>query len=266
MTREGISNTRSTIDRDGWPDAKQCARQCPPLQRLRQTAYIQVARFTYFAGWGLAEQARWLLAATGVDFEQVVLTTHAAFDALRKRDGHLMFQQIPLLEIDGLRLVQSQAIVRYVGRRGGLQGNGAAEEAKVDMVSEGIKDCRSVLVSYPFQKDKPAFLAELPAKLAKYLPALEAALVEFDDGAVSVVPSGLSTADVLLAELVEGLQGIAPECQSEYPKVAKVHKRVLALPAMKIYLASDKRFPFPTPGKVCDTYVRNVSDVLGREL
>ena len=226
---------------------------------------MSTARLTYFAGWGLAEQARWMLAATQVEHTQVVLQTHAAFDALRQEPGKLLFRQIPLLELDGLQLVQSQAIVRYVGRRGGLQGRDAAEEAKVDMVSEGIRDCRGATVaSYPFNGDKLAFLAALPAKLAKYLPALEAALVEAGDGGAAVVPSGLSTADVLLAELIEGLQGLAPGCQREFAKVAKVHEQVMALPGVASYLQSDKRFPFPKEGTICDDYVANVNTVLRR--
>ena len=64
-------------------------------------------RLTYFAGWGLAEQTRWVLAATGVEWEQVALETHEEFTALRD-DGSLLFRQLPLLEIDGLKLTQSQ--------------------------------------------------------------------------------------------------------------------------------------------------------------
>ena len=64
-------------------------------------------RLTYFEGWGLAEQARWMLAASDIAFEQVALQEHADFAALRD-SGALMFRQLPLVEIDGLKLVQSQ--------------------------------------------------------------------------------------------------------------------------------------------------------------
>ena len=35
-------------------------------------------------------------------------------------DGKLLFGQVPLLEIDGLRIVQSYAIVRYVAEKAGF--------------------------------------------------------------------------------------------------------------------------------------------------
>ena len=62
-------------------------------------------KLTYFHGWGLAEPARWMLAASGIDFEQVNLNAHAEFESLRS-SGMLLFGQLPLLEIDGLQLVR----------------------------------------------------------------------------------------------------------------------------------------------------------------
>ena len=64
------------------------------------------AKLTYFHGWGLAEPARWMLSATGIEFEQVNLDAHAEFEQLRS-SGILLFGQLPLLEIDGLNLVHA---------------------------------------------------------------------------------------------------------------------------------------------------------------
>ena len=90
-----------------------------------------MATFSYFHGWGLGEQIRWMLAATlykcrddhsasgtGKDgaaaavqadgdttgWINVGLDTHEQFLTLRK-EGKLLFNQLPLLEIDGMRLV-----------------------------------------------------------------------------------------------------------------------------------------------------------------
>ena len=45
---------------------------------------------------------------------------HSCLDHVFIVDGKLLFNQLPLLEIDGLNLKQSTAIVRYIGDRGGL--------------------------------------------------------------------------------------------------------------------------------------------------
>ena len=158
-------------------------------------------RLTYFAGWGLAEQTRWMLAAAGVEFSQVALRSHAEFEALRA-SGRLLFNQLPLLELDGLDLTQSQAMVRYVARRHGMDGGSApADAAKVDMLCEGVRDARGVVVGFPFSPDPAEYRAEAPARLARHLPFFERALA---GGGFAVEGHELTAADVLLAELVEG--------------------------------------------------------------
>jgi hypothetical protein len=87
----------------------------------REEKKSQTARLTYFSGRGRGEQARWMLAATGIEFENVCLETPEEF-AKMKKDDMLLFGQLPLLEVDGLRLVQSQSINRYLARRAGLYG------------------------------------------------------------------------------------------------------------------------------------------------
>ena len=96
------------------------------------------ATLTYFAGWGLAEQGRWCLAAGGIPFVNRALATHEEFVALRD-SGELLFGQLPLLEIDGLKLVQSQAICRHVAKISGMAGKNPGEEALADMVAEAVR-------------------------------------------------------------------------------------------------------------------------------
>ncbi len=94
------------------------------------------------------------LAATNLEWDQVALASHDEFVGLRDVSCALAFGQLPLLEIDGMRLVQSQAIIRYVARRGGLVGGDDAEMVTIDMVVEAVRDARSGLSSYPFATDK----------------------------------------------------------------------------------------------------------------
>ena len=45
-----------------------------------------------------------------------------------------MRAQLPLLEIDGLKIVQSGAIIRYIARKHGLEGGSAEEKMRADVV------------------------------------------------------------------------------------------------------------------------------------
>ena len=57
-----------------------------------------------------------------------------------REDRLLLFDQVPLLRIDGLNLVQSKACVRYLAEKHNLRGATPAEVATTDMLAEGIAD------------------------------------------------------------------------------------------------------------------------------
>lgn len=232
-------------------------------------AVLQPITLTYFFGWGLAEQARWLLASRPETshFTNRCLSTHSEFDALRA-GSHLLFNQLPLLEIDGLSLIQSQALVRYLALRGGLAGQSPAEAARADMVAEAIKDCRAGVVGFPFSADKAAHVAGAKLLVLKYFPTFERLLSD-DKCDGRFLASGLSYPDVLLGELVEAYCGLFEEDKETlaiitgFKQVNLLHQNIVAIPTIAAYLASDRRFPFPR-GEVCDKYVANVNSVLGR--
>ncbi len=96
-----------------------------PIPNVDATLY-------YFAGRGKADQIRWMLAATDVSFAQKVVDRRGWFLDLAERQ--LPFGQLPLLQIDGYDLVQSQAILRYLAKRANIAGTTPAEQVKCDMV------------------------------------------------------------------------------------------------------------------------------------
>ena len=78
-----------------------------------------ITKLHYFNGRGRAETTRWMLAVNQIAFENVSVETPEALAALRAT-GKLPFDQMPLLEVDGLNLSQSSAMIRYLARRGGF--------------------------------------------------------------------------------------------------------------------------------------------------
>ena len=140
---------------------------------------------TYWNGRGKAESIRLLLAICGEDYtEQVPLfdgttyiTTAEHVDTLRK-EGYLLMNQLPLLCIDGMRLVQSGAITRYLAKKHQLCGNGTVEqEVMCDMLNDSITDWRTMgygpfefELSYEPTHDQ---LTQLAKANDKYLPLFE---------------------------------------------------------------------------------------------
>ena len=65
-----------------------------------------------------------------------------------------LYIQLPLLEIDGLRMTQSQAIVRYLARRANFNGMSTAEEVMCDMYAEAVNDMLGMLLKAPWTRMK----------------------------------------------------------------------------------------------------------------
>ncbi|KAK6020390.1 glutathione S-transferase protein [Ostertagia ostertagi] len=84
----------------------------------------------------MAEIIRQIFAVAGQNFEDV----RYSFEEWPKHKAEMPFGQMPVLEVDGKKLSQSFAIVRYLARKFGYAGKSAWEEAVVDSVGDQIKD------------------------------------------------------------------------------------------------------------------------------
>jgi len=216
------------------------------------------ATLTYFRGRGRAETTRWMLAVNGIDFEQVALATPGDLAALRT-SGKLPFDQIPLLEIDGLCLSQSGAMIRYLARRGDFYGDEDSDAVWCDMVAGAAVDFAETAMQAAFQPTAAVAAANLRRSFAKFGPRFEARLIA-NDGQ-HMAGTRLSFADVVLAEALTAYLERVPDILAETPGLADLQARVTAHPGIAAYLASDARWPIPG-----DQYVIDVARVLQRAL
>ncbi|XP_048061902.1 glutathione S-transferase-like isoform X5 [Megalobrama amblycephala] len=188
----------------------------------------------YFNGRGKMESIRWLLAAAGVEFEEVFLTKREHYIKLLD-DGALMFQQVPLVEIDGMQLVQSRAIMNYIAGKYNLYGKDLKERALIDMYTEGMIDLLDVIMLWaietPENKQKQLSNIEQKAK-ERFMPVFEKGLANSD----FLVGNQLSRADVHLLETTLTLQEIFPTILSTFPKIQAFQERMKALPRISKFL------------------------------
>uniref|UniRef100_A0A8I5NG25 glutathione transferase n=1 Tax=Papio anubis TaxID=9555 RepID=A0A8I5NG25_PAPAN len=129
----------------------------------------------YLNARGRMESTRWLLAPAGVEFEEIYLKSAEDLDKLRN-DGSLMFQQVPMVEIDGMKLVQTRAILNYIASKYNLYGKDIKERALIDMYTEGIADLGEMILLLPFcqPEDTDANTALIKEKTKnRYFPAFE---------------------------------------------------------------------------------------------
>ena len=212
----------------------------------------------YFKGRGRAETTRWMLAINQINFENVAIETPEALAALRAT-GKRPFDQMPLLEIDGLCLSQSSAMIRYLARRGGYYGETDNDAVWCDMIAGTVADFAETALQAAFQATTEAAVEPLKARFEKFGPKFEARLAE--NGTGFCVGARLTFADVVLAEALTGYLEWVPDLLVDTPLLAALHRQVLDQPGIAAYLNSAQRYPMAG-----ETYVIDVARVLQRVL
>lgn len=155
-------------------------------------------------------------AAFRTQFTNVFLTLEegrAALSALRAA-GTLAFDQVPLVEIDGLALVQGTATANYLGRRFGLLPTDPVLAHTVERLWVSSQDARAPLVSLPFASypspvsatDFERVRKELDGPkglLGRYAPKWEAALGGGDGAGPYFLGRTPSIADLGVFEVLD---------------------------------------------------------------
>ncbi|XP_064268231.1 glutathione S-transferase-like [Passer domesticus] len=190
----------------------------------------------YFNGRGRMEPIRWLLAAAGVEFEESYLERKEDLTKLQK-DGSLLFQQVPMVEIDGMKLVQTRAIANYIATKYNLYGKDVKERALIDMYVEGMFDLNELLMAYGYQpadKKEQHFANMMDKAENRYFPAFEKVLK--DHGKDFLVGNQLSRADVQLLEIILMAEECKPDTLAKFPLLQSFKARISNIPAIKKFL------------------------------
>ncbi|XP_007435220.1 glutathione S-transferase-like isoform X2 [Python bivittatus] len=190
----------------------------------------------YFNGRGRMETIKWLLAAAGVEFEEQYIESKEDLQKL-KNDGWLLFQQVPMVEIDGMKLVQTRAILNYIAAKYNLYGKDLKERALIDMYCEGTVDLNEGIMMLPF---KPADTREkelmtvLEKASTRYLPVYEKVLK--DHGQDFLVGRQLSRADVQLLESILMVEELKADILLKFPLLKAFKVRISNIPTIKKFL------------------------------
>ncbi|PIK46104.1 hypothetical protein BSL78_17017 [Apostichopus japonicus] len=217
-------------------------------------------KITYVRGRGLAEVSRLIFAVQDVETTEEHITTNEEFQKI-KATGKLMFNQLPLIEIDGLCLIESQAQGNYLGHKYNMLGKTDLERGRVQMLFAGSNSFNSV--SGPFWFFMPAEARADAKKSAiekgktRYLPVFEKVLTE--NGTGFLVGSEATIADCALFNILSCMKEM-PEYNNildNFPQCKAFVDTFSAIPGVKKYLESPRRFPPPD-----DAYAKEVRAAL----
>ncbi|XP_019644787.1 PREDICTED: hematopoietic prostaglandin D synthase-like [Branchiostoma belcheri] len=190
-------------------------------------------KYTYFDGRGLGEVNRVILAAGGIKYEDVRLH-ESKWSGMKPTTP---MGELPLLEVDGTTICQSNSIARYIAREAGLAGKSSLEQAKVDMIMEGARslfDKAAQIFILP-EAEKAVRKKKLEEKEA---PELLEYLNKLASGKGYFVGDQLTAADIALYVNYEsvGSLTIALPSLDKYPNLKKVADNVKTNPGIANWL------------------------------
>ncbi|XP_072264539.1 glutathione S-transferase 3-like isoform X2 [Pyxicephalus adspersus] len=161
-----------------------------------------------------------------------------------------MFQQVPMVEMDGMKLVQTKAIISYIAEKYDMYGKDQKERAYIDMFFEGTYDLMVLLLQMPFmtepeKEDQRVLIKQKTLK--RYFPVYEEVLrkqaLKKQD---YLVGNKLSLADVHLLETILAVEEVHPDIlhDNNFPNLQAFKARMSALPTIKKFLEpGSKRKP-----------------------
>ena len=155
----------------------------------------------YFDIYGRAESIRFLLSHAKVEYENVLINGEVLKEL--KESGKLEFGQVPMLETeDGKNLVQSWAILRFLGRKYGYYPEDPETAWKIDSTIDAVEDYLNAYFKVNFEKDeekkaihKEAWLKMLPV----WVTAIEKRITS--NGGKYVAGEKITIADFALATI-----------------------------------------------------------------
>ncbi|XP_025890091.1 glutathione S-transferase-like isoform X2 [Nothoprocta perdicaria] len=158
-----------------------------------------------------------------------------------------MFQQVPMVEMDGMKMVQTRAICNYISAKHNLYGKDLKERVLIDMYVEAIIDLNELIMMAPFQPadKKEKYMADTVDKATnRYFPVFEKALK--DHGKDFLVGNQLSRADVQLLEIILTAEEVKADILAKFPVLQSFKARTSKIPTIKKFLqpGSPRKPPF----------------------
>ena len=191
----------------------------------------------YFNERGRAETIRLIFAAAGEKYEDIRFE-RSEWPIYR---ADMPLGQIPVLEVDGVKLPQSMSIARFVAKQFHLAGKDNFEQAKVDAVADTITDLTIDFIPVHREQDqikkqelKQKFQTE---KLPKHLQNIEALGKLYSDDGLYFVGSSLTWVDLFFYNFGEIILTLVDRnALDEHPWLKQNRAAVAKQPRIAEYL------------------------------
>ncbi|KAI2806758.1 Glutathione S-transferase Mu 3 [Blomia tropicalis] len=197
----------------------------------------------YFAARGRAEPIRLLLRYAGVDFEDkryaFDMKTHTSewYDVKFKLG--LDFPTVPYYIEGDLKMTQSLAILRHLGRKYNMEGTTETEKNRIAMLEQQVADLFTAMARLKFRPKGPAVTDEEKAEFDKKLNVDFEQLDRFIGSNKFSTGENISYVDFWLYEYLHNIHGaefVVKETVDKFANVKRFEKTIESLPQISAYL------------------------------
>lgn len=108
-------------------------------------------KFHYFDAWARGEPIRLLLSHLKIEWEEVVIPYPPLKPEVKEK---YEFGKVPMLEIDGMELVESKSILKYIALKHGLHPTDPINNYKVNSLVARYIDFEGAMYKAYFAKEE----------------------------------------------------------------------------------------------------------------
>ncbi|KAM8864038.1 glutathione S-transferase Mu 5-like [Spinachia spinachia] len=200
---------------------------------------------------GLAQPARLLLEFTGSQYEDTFYVCGEApnydkscwMDVKDKLGMH--FPNLPYLEDGDRKIVQSNAIMRYIARKHNMCGETEDEKVRVDFLENQAMDLRNGFVRLcyaDYENLKPGYLENLPKLLEKFSDYL--------GDRKWFAGNEITFVDFIMYELLDQHRMFHSTCLDDFKNLKDLLNRFEALEKIAAYMKSNRYMKTPVNNKM----------------
>jgi glutathione S-transferase len=204
---------------------------------------------------GLAQPIRMLLGYLGIEFEDELYECGDAPEYDRscwfnvRESLGMEFPNLPYLIDGGIKISQSNAVMRYLGRKAGLDGKTESEKINVDVMENQSMDFRNGFIVLCYRSSQESFEERKKA----FIENLKTILTRFDSvlGKRKFFGSDeLTFVDFMMYELLDQHRIFDADLLKPYGNITSFLSRFEEIPQIKAFMNSEKCFKGPINNKM----------------
>merc|ERR1711935_211768 len=205
-------------------------------------------KFGYWPIQGRGTPAKMALAYAGEDYQDITYNMGAAEGAddhwgTQKSKLGLAFPNLPWY-IDGdVKLTQSNAIVRHIGRKHNLFGKNVEEASEIDMLIDTASDILAAIIKIIFSPDFDNLVGKHPEAMEPKLQQLS----DYLGDKKFLLGNTITVADFPMYVSLDWHSALDEGCLAKFPILDNYLKSIRTDPKIKAYLDSDKHFTTRCP-------------------